>query len=155
MLYTELTAAAMRLAYNAHHGQTDKTGVPYIFHPYHLAEILSDQGEDEYTVCAALLHDVAEDTSVSLSELERLFQPEVTETVRLLTHDKDTDYFDYVKALCSDVRARAVKLADLKHNSDPERLAVCDISGEKRRELSEKYKKAFEILLAGDNAPEP
>ena len=58
MIYTELTCKAMKLAYNAHHGQTDYNGIPYIFHPIHLAE----QMDDEFSCCVALLHDVVEDT---------------------------------------------------------------------------------------------
>ena len=73
MIYTSLTNRALRLAYNAHQGQVDKSGQPYIFHPYHLAE----QMTDEISVCVALLHDVLEDTDVSLEELEALFPPEV------------------------------------------------------------------------------
>ena len=65
MIYTELTIKAMKTAYNAHMGQTDISGVPYIFHPYHLAE----QMNTEETVCAALLHDVAEDTDITLEQL--------------------------------------------------------------------------------------
>ena len=53
----------MRLAYAAHQGQMDKNGQLYIFHPYHLAE----QMEDEISVCAALLHDVVEDTSLTIN----------------------------------------------------------------------------------------
>ena len=93
MLYTPLTNKALRLAYAAHHGQTDKCGQPYIFHPYHLAE----QMTDEVSTCAALLHDVAEDTSLTIEELEREFPREVTDAVRLLTHEEGTDYFDYVR----------------------------------------------------------
>ena len=81
MLESDLTHAAMRLAYAAHHGQLDKAGVPYIFHPYHLAE----QMPDEITACVALLHDVLEDTSVTLEELEAMFPPAITEAVSLLT----------------------------------------------------------------------
>ena len=62
MLYTPLTIQAMKIAYTAHHGQVDKGGVPYIFHPIHLAELM----KDEYTTCVALLHDVVEDTDVTL-----------------------------------------------------------------------------------------
>ena len=49
MIYTNLTKKAMRIAYARHHGQKDKAGLPYIFHPYHLAE---QMGDDEYAVCA-------------------------------------------------------------------------------------------------------
>ena len=70
MIYTPLTNRAMQIAYQAHHGQVDKSGLPYIFHPYHLAE----QMEDEYTTCIALLHDVMEDTDVTREELAAEFE---------------------------------------------------------------------------------
>ena len=54
MIYTALTKKAMKVAYEAHHGQTDRSGTPYIFHPFHVAE----QMDDELSVCTALLHDV-------------------------------------------------------------------------------------------------
>ena len=92
MIYTNLTFEAMKIAYNAHHGQVDKAGIPYIFHPYHLAE----QMPDEYTTCVALLHDVVEDTSVTLEELEKVFPAEVIEAVRTMTHPKDEPYLQYV-----------------------------------------------------------
>lgn len=143
MIYTELTMKAMKLAYQAHHEQTDQGGVPYIFHPYHLAE----QMKDEATVCAALLHDVAEDTSITLEELEKEFPREVTEALRLLTHDKDTDYFDYVRRIKDNPVAKAVKLADLAHNSDESRLISShSVTEKQRRYWREKYKKAREIL---------
>ena len=62
MIYTNLTNKAMRIAYNAHNGQLDKSDVPYIFHPFHLAE----QMKTEHEVIVALLHDVVEDTDVTL-----------------------------------------------------------------------------------------
>ena len=95
MIYTPLTKKAMRIAYYAHHGQEDKGGVPYIFHPIHLAE----QMEDEITTCIALLHDVAEDTEVTIDKLAEIFPPEVVNALKLLTHSRDVDYFDYIKAV--------------------------------------------------------
>ena len=65
MIYTKLTVKAMQIAYKAHHGQYDVNGVPYIFHPYHIAE----QMTDEITVCTALLHDVVEDTDMTFEEV--------------------------------------------------------------------------------------
>ena len=53
MIYTEQTVKALKLCFVAHKEQTDKTGVPYVFHPFHLAE----QMTDELTAAAALLHD--------------------------------------------------------------------------------------------------
>jgi (p)ppGpp synthase/HD superfamily hydrolase len=93
MIYTPLTNRAMQIAYAAHHGQTDKSGIPYIFHPYHLAE----QMDDEYTVCIALLHDVMEDTDVTREMLAAEFPEEIMEALDLLTHEAGIPYFEYVK----------------------------------------------------------
>lgn len=132
----------MQIAYKAHHNQVDKSGVPYIFHPFHLAE----QMTDEYSVCAALLHDVAEDTSVTLEELSKDFPSEVIEALKLLTHAENTDYFDYVRAIRDNPIATAVKLADLKHNSDETRLDGVNISEEQLDYWRDKYSRAYKIL---------
>lgn len=143
MIYTPLTNKAMKIAYEAHHGQVDYGGVPYIFHPYHVAE----QMKDEITTCIALLHDVVEDTDVTMEELEREFPGEVTDALRLLTHDVSTDYFDYVRAIRENPAARAVKLADLDHNTDWTRLTDCsDRTKERIAWWRQKYDKARKIL---------
>lgn len=144
MIYTPLTNKAMKLAYTAHEGQMDKCGQPYIFHPYHLAE----QMDDEISTCVALLHDVVEDTDVTLDDLEKQFPPEVVKGVRLLTHDPAVDYFDYVRAIKGHPVAQKVKLADLAHNSDESRFAGIEDATEallsRRRQ---KYARARDILL--------
>lgn len=143
MIYTPLTAKAMQVAYCAHHGQVDKGGMPYIFHPYHLAE----QMTDELSTCAALLHDVVEDTPVTLEELAEEFPPQVLTALQLLTYDKQKDYFAYLRAIKENPMARAVKLADLVHNSDQSRLAGCPgVSEQQKLRLQEKYRKARAIL---------
>lgn len=142
MVYTNLTKKAMKIAYEAHHGQTDHGGVPYVFHPFHLAE----QMTDEYSTCVALLHDVVEDTSVTLEDLAKEFPKEVIDAVELLTHDSDVPYLDYVRMIKTNPIARTVKLADLTHNSDRTRLET-DIKDEAAiRRYETKYSKAFEIL---------
>ena len=138
MIYTELTIKAMNLAYNAHQGQFDKGGVPYIFHPIHLAESM----EDEISTCVALLHDTVEDTDVTLEQLAQGFPVEVVEAVALLTHAEDVEYFDYVRAIKKNPVAVKVKLADLAHNGDPRRISNQG-NAEKRRE---KYAAARKIL---------
>ena len=143
MIYTALTIRAMNIAYQAHHGQVDKAGVPYIFHPLHLAETM----EDEYTCCAALLHDTVEDTNVTLEQLEAEFPNEVVEAVRLLTHDPDMDYFDYVRAIRGNPISMKVKLADLAHNSDESRFAGVQVPAERIGYFRDKYAKAKAILL--------
>ncbi len=143
MIYTKLTVRAMQVAYEAHHGQYDQNGVPYIFHPYHVAE----QMTDEVSVCVALLHDVVEDTSVTMEELENIFPTEVTEVLRLLNHDPEVDYAAYVRAAAAHPVARRVKLADVMHNADQSRIVDATlVSPEKAAKWRAKYQKARELL---------
>jgi len=142
MVYTPLTNAAMKLAYGAHHGQLDYNGIPYIFHPIHLAESM----DDEFSCCVALLHDVVEDTEVTLEELKAIFPPEVTDAVALLTHRDDVDYFDYVRAIKNNPIAKTVKLADLAHNRDQSRCVDSGLPEARKAEWRAKYEKATKIL---------
>ena len=147
MIYTELTNKALVFAYNAHHGQLDYNGIPYIFHPLHLAE----QMDDEISCCAALLHDVVEDTPVTLEELAREFPPEVVEVVALLTHDDSAEnshsaYFQYLQPIKAHPIAKKVKLADIAHNSDQSRCIGSGLSKEQLARWKQKYQKAIEIL---------
>ena len=140
MIYTPLTKKALKLCFEAHKDQTDKTGLPYVFHPFHLAE----QMTDEYTTVTALLHDVVEDTDYTLNDLQEMGYPdEVIQALSLLTHDDGSEYMEYVKRLKSNPIARAVKLADLKHNSDLSRYDTIDNQAIKR---TAKYQQAIEIL---------
>ena len=137
-----MTKRALRLCFDAHKDQTDKTGLPYVFHPFHLAE----QMKDELTTVCALLHDVIEDTDYTLEDLAELGYPrEVTDALKLLTHDPEVPYFDYVRAISENPVAKAVKLADLAHNSDLSRLDEGEID-EYTLSRTEKYKKAISIL---------
>lgn len=142
MIYTEMTIRAARIAEQAHRGQFDKAGMPYIFHPLHLAE----QMTDEVTAAVALLHDVMEDTDVTVAELAGQFPPRVMEALRLLTHDPSEDYFDYVKRIRENPDASAVKLADLRHNSDTSRLPTAERTAPNTLERCEKYRRAIRIL---------
>ena len=142
MIYTTMTKKAMILAYNAHHGQLDKSGTPYIFHPIHLAE----QMDDEVSCCVALLHDTVEDTDVTLADLAMEFPKEVVDAVALMTHAEGVDYFDYVRAIKSNPIATKVKLADLAHNGDRSRCVGSDVSPERLAAWKEKYTKARAIL---------
>ena len=142
MIYTDKTKRAMKLCYEAHKGQVDKTGVPYVFHPFHVAE----QMTDEATTIVALLHDVVEDTDYTLEDIAALgFGKEVVDAVALMTHEDDVPYLEYVARLKDNPLARAVKLADLAHNSDLSRLG--EIDDETRRRL-EKYSQARALLVA-------
>lgn len=144
MIYTKLTNKAMKLCYEAHMGQTDKSGLPYVFHPFHVAE----QMQDEYTTAAALLHDTLEDTWVTPDYLRKEeFPEEVVKALILLTHDPAEPYMDYVRRIKKNPLARAVKMADLAHNADLSRLeSAGEGDMEKARRRAEKYRKAMEIL---------
>ena len=140
MIYTDLTRKAIKVAFKAHEGQTDRSGLPYILHPIHVAE----QMKDEDTCVAALLHDVIEDTDMTLSDLREYgFTEPQLEAVRLLTRTEDMDYFDYVRNIVNNPIAKAVKIEDLRHNSDITRLETVS---EKDLLRLEKYKKALEII---------
>ena len=139
MIYTDNTRKAMKIAYKVHDGQVDKAGLPYIFHPIHLAE----QMDTEEECIVALLHDVVEDTDVTFEDLEKEFSQTVIDALKLLTHDKSVDYMEYEKKIKNNPIARNVKLADLKHNSDMTRLLSVT---EKDIERYNKYQKAIQIL---------
>ena len=140
MIYTEQTKKALKLCFKAHKNQTDKSGMPYVFHPFHLAE----QMPDELTTVTALLHDVVEDTPYTLDDLRAMGFPEkVIGALTLLTHDPAIPYLDYVAEIRSNPIATAVKLADLRHNSDLTRL---DNPSDKDLARVEKYRKAILLL---------
>jgi len=140
MIYTPLTKKAMKIAFEAHKNQVDKSGMPYIFHPFHIAE----QMTDEYSVCVALLHDVIEDSDITIDQLTAEGFPErVISALRLLTHNDALPYMDYIGKIKSDPISVAVKLADLRHNSDLSRLETVDETALSR---AEKYSAAIDIL---------
>ena len=140
MIYSELTKKAMKLSFEAHKDQVDKGGMPYIYHPFHLAE----QMNTEETVIVALLHDVVEDTAYTLQDIASMgFPQSVIEALKLLTHEKSTPYMDYIIRIKENPIAAAVKAADLRHNSDISRLAVVDDKAVKR---IQKYKDAIALL---------
>ena len=140
MIYTDLTKKAMKLCFELHKEQTDKSGMPYVFHPFYLAT----QMQDEATTVTALLHDVVEDTACTFADLQDMgFGPEIIEALKLLTHGKGVPYMEYVAQIKENPIARAVKLADLRHNSDLSRLDKVDDRALARRE---KYLQAMALL---------
>ena len=142
MIYTEQTKKALKLCFEAHKEQVDKSGMPYVFHPFHLAE----QMKDEVTCTTALLHDVVEDTDYTLEDLRAMgFEAAVIDALTLLTHDPNEPYMDYVARIKDNPVAKAVKLADLKHNSDRTRLAPHEIN-ERVIAREKKYKAAMRLL---------
>ena len=121
MIYTELTKKAINLMFKKHKDQVDKSGLPYVFHPFHIAE----QMKDENTTIVALLHDIVEDTDTTFEDLKEMgFNDKVIDALKLMTHNKDEDYFKYVEKIGKNPIARKVKIKDLEHNMDTSRLNV-------------------------------
>lgn len=146
MLYTYLTKKAMKIAYEAHKNQLDKSGIPYI---YHVMAVASNFDGDENLTCIALLHDVLEDSNMTADDLKAEgFPDEIIKAVRLLTHDKNTSYIDYIKDIKQNKYATAVKIADLKHNCNLSRL---DKVKDKDTQRVRKYITALNYLAYDQN----
>lgn len=126
----------------AHKNQVDKGGMPYVFHPIHIAEHIG--GYDNNLVVTALLYDVVEDSDYTLNDLREMgFDESVIEAIDILTRKDDENYFDYIARIKKNKIARAVKIADLRHNSDIGRIDDCKGADYERLE---KYAKALDIL---------
>ena len=98
----------------------------------------------EESTIVALLHDLVEDTEYTINDLTSMgFGKDITNAIALLTHADGVEYMDYVCAIKENPIAKAVKLADLKHNSDLSRL---DDINEKALQRKEKYQKAIALL---------
>lgn len=135
------------LAERAHHNQFDKAGNPYINHPRAVAEALRPHGD--HAVMAGLLHDVVEDTDITLDDLRDLGYPEeVVAAVDSVTRRLGEEYMDLIRRAAADPLGRLIKLADNAHNSDPARLALLD--PEQAAWFEQKYAKARAVLLAGE-----
>ena len=142
MFYSKLINQAIDISFNAHLGQFDKAGRPYFTHPL----IVAQQMESEYEICTALLHDVIEDTDITLEELEKIFPSEITEALKLLTHQEGIDYFDYILTIKDNPIALKVKLADLRHNLDATRIADNPKLLRDYERRKEKYERAIALL---------
>ena len=131
---------AYEIAKKAHLGQVDKAGEDYIKHPEKVASFVKTDEEK----AVAYLHDVIEDTELTLEDLNKYdFSKEVLEAVDIITKKRGEDYQSYLNSVKKNKLARAVKLADLRHNSDLTRLIKVTEKDIKRKE---KYQKAIDFL---------
>ena len=140
---TDRIRKALAFATEKHKGQKDCSGVDYVEHPKAVASLLKDPTEDEYIV--ALLHDTVEDTNTTIEEIQALFGDTVADGVSRLTHDPAVPYMDYVAEIKEHELAKKVKLADLTHNMDLNRLPEVT---ERDRKRLEKYRIAYALLTA-------
>lgn len=140
MIYTSNVKRAVDIAFKVHSGQLDKGGYPYIMHPLHIAE----QMETEDEVIVALLHDTVEDGPIgTIDEIKQNFDTEIIEAIEALTRKDDEKYIDYILRLSRNRIAAIVKLRDLEHNMNKNRT-----DGEISQSLMDRYKKAYQLLLA-------
>ena len=145
MIYTDSIRKAIKIAFNAHIDQVDKAGVPYIFHPWEVAQLV---GDDENAIIVALLHDVIEDTDITIEDLRgEGFSEDILTGILNLTKKENEDYFDFVKRAKQNELSRKVKIADITHNMRLDRLSNWTEYDLQRRE---KYQKALDYLKQND-----
>lgn len=137
----ELLDLADRIASKAHAGQVDRGGQPYINHPRHVSACCVNLDAK----VAGMLHDVVEDTPITLDDLHKYgFTPNILAAIALLTHKDAVPYLDYVAAAGKNRIAREVKISDLHHNLDASRLG--HEPTQKDLERMKKYRRALQIL---------
>lgn len=129
---------AIETALEAHDGQVDKAGEAYILHP--LRVMLAVQPQGEFAMICAVLHDVVEDTDVTLAAIRARFGEDVEYVVGLLTQGKGEEYTEYIKRVASDTVATKIKVADIYDNLRPDR------SKGRPKNALEKYGKALAVL---------
>ena len=123
----DIIKKAYEYAEKKHSGQERKSGEPYFIHPVHVAHIVAELGLDSQSICAALLHDVVEDTEVSYDDIEKEFGETVamlvdgvTKLGRIPTTSKEEQQIENLRkmffAMTKDIRVIVIKLADRLHN---------------------------------------
>lgn len=138
----KMLSKAINIATDAHQGQKDKAGEPYILHP--LRVMLKMKDDDSRIV--AVLHDVIEDTWVSLDLLQHKgFNQDIIDAIDCITRRENEKYFDFIRRCKHNNIAKFVKLADLEDNSDINRIKN---PSEKDYKRTQKYKDAINILLS-------
>ena len=137
-----MLSKAINIATDAHRGQTDKAGESYILHPLRVMLKM----KDDNSRIVAVLHDVVEDTWVTLDLLQHEgFNQDVIDAIDALTRRENEKYFDFIQRCKLNNIAKFVKLADLEDNSDINRIKN---PLEKDYKRTQKYKDAINILLS-------
>lgn len=134
---------AIKLAREAHYGQVDKCGMPFWLHPYRVGVACTGYGLDAMAV--GFLHDVVEDTNITLNKLRDLgFSEIVIESVDAISRREKESYRLYILRVTNNAIAKFVKIADLKDNLRDDRLVINKSA--KRIKQKQMYNKYLEIL---------
>ena len=137
----ELLSKAIHIATNAHYGQFDRGGEPYVLHVLSVMQLLDVSAVDEELRCIAVLHDTVEDTKTTFQELrDACMTDRIVEGVRAMTKMNGQTYDEYKQGVFANRDAMYVKMADLTHNSDIRRLKGIS---EKDIERTAKYHRFF------------
>lgn len=132
---------ALEIAKNAHSGQVDKVGKLYINHPIKVSNLCTTKEAK----IVGLLHDVVEDTYVTLDDLKEHFSSDIIEAIRLVTKTENYDPSEYYLNIKKNKIAREVKMADLTHNMDLSRYDGLEIT-EKDLERTKRYQEYYQYL---------
>jgi (p)ppGpp synthase/HD superfamily hydrolase len=134
---------AIKIAAIAHDGQTDKGGSPYILHPLRVMLNLGEDESEAIQICA-VLHDVIEDTSITLDDLKQEgFSEEVLTALECLTKRENENYDDFISRVLTNKTACMVKMGDLADNM---KLTRIPNPTDKDRKRIEKYRKAYKRI---------
>lgn len=139
-MYNDLSTAIM-LASRNHQFQFDKGGKPYILHCLHVMNTVKSKDPEVLTV--AVLHDIVEDTPMTINDLSVLFSKRVVDAIDLITKKEGQSYNDYINGICTNRDAMLVKMADLRHNSDITRIKGLTV---KDFERMKKYQAAYHLI---------
>jgi len=131
--------SAILLSVTSHIGTIDENGEPFILHPIHIMMKMSSIEEK----IVAILHDIVEDTSITLLTIEKQFGIVVRDAIDAISRRKGEDYNNYIKRVKENSLATKVKLVDLRHNMDI--LRTQDLQDYKLKRLK-KYHKAYMYL---------
>lgn len=134
-----MLSKAIALASEAHKNQFDKQGEPYILHPIRVMMSLRQDGFPPLYQAVGVLHDVVEDTSITIQQIEAEFGKLVSVPLEFLTHQEHVTYFQYIRNIRDNPIALEVKKRDIIDNADFRRFF--------QKVKYDKYAKAMGILM--------
>lgn len=131
------------IAKEAHQGQYDKAGEPYIGHCLEVAGAMTEPD----LAAAAFIHDIFEDTKYTQTDLIKYgISPDIVNLADILTRREDETYKEYIERVGKDPKARKIKIADLLHNMKLDRLS--SITDRDIERVEKRYQPAYEYLVA-------